>query len=94
LVLFHYVYPAKADYIPRPIWDDLLRHLGCELDHPRKDAPFRGSLLDEKMFAIDVHEWGMENLLEHSREQREPKITALPSTDTSHAMATDETEVE
>ena len=34
----------------------------------------RGSLIDEKMFAIDVHEWGLENLLEKQRQQRHPKI--------------------
>ena len=26
------------------------------------------------MFAIDVHEWGLENLLEKQRRQRHPKI--------------------
>jgi hypothetical protein len=26
------------------------------------------------MFAIDVNEWGLDNLLEESRAQREPKI--------------------
>lgn len=78
LVLFHYVYPAKAHCIPRDVWNDLLSRLHKDLDHPSREAPFRGSLLDEKMFAIDVHEWGMENLLQINREQREPKITAMP----------------
>jgi hypothetical protein len=94
LVLFHYVYPSRADYIPREIWDDLLSRLRKDLDRPRREMPFRGSLLDEKMFAIDVNEWGMANLLEESREQREPKITPLPNTDATHTVATDETEVD
>jgi len=74
LVLFHYVYPAHRDYVPHEIWDELLRRLRAELDSPKSSAPFRGSLLDDKMFAIDVREWGMENLLQQQREQREPKI--------------------
>ena len=37
---------------------------------PTPDAPFRGSLIDEKMFAIDVAEWGFANLLAEMRKQR------------------------
>ena len=33
-----------------------------------------GSLIDEKMFSIDMKEWGMENLLREQREHRQPKI--------------------
>lgn len=94
LVLFHYVYPAKAHYIPRNVWDDMLGRLRNDLDHPRADAPFRGSLLDEKMFAIDVHEWGMADLLHANRQQREPKITSLASADLASALTTDETEID
>lgn len=94
LVLFHYAYPSKSDYVPRHVWDDLLARLRKELDHPRSEAPFRGSLLDEKMFAIDVHEWGMENLLQENRDAREPKITALAEPDEVHNVQTDETETE
>ena len=75
LVLFHYVYPANHDFVPREVWDDLLARLRADLDSPAEQPGFRGSLIDERMFAIDVQEWGMENLLEDRREQREPKIT-------------------
>jgi hypothetical protein len=78
-VLFHYIYPACRDYVPREIWDDLLTRLRADLAAPKSSAPFRGSLLDEKMFAIDVREWGMENLLQEQRERREPKIGDLPA---------------
>jgi len=94
LVLFHYVYPAKAHYVPREVWEDLLLRLRNELDCPGRGAPFRGSLLDEKMFAIDVHEWGMENLLERNREQREPKISAMPQADIIENVETNETETD
>jgi hypothetical protein len=82
LVLFRYVYPAKQHFIPRQVWSCLLGRLVTELNSPSDEAPFRGSLIDEKMFAIDVKEWGMENLLKELRDRREPKISqetqALP----------------
>lgn len=94
LVLFHYVYPAMGHYVPREVWDDLLSRLRSDLEHPRREAPFRGSLLDEKMFAIDVHEWGMEDLLKLNRDQREPKITAVADADIIENVETDQTETE
>ncbi len=78
LVLFRYVYPFAQYYVPREVWDDLLWRFTRELDTPTANT-FRGSLLDEKMFSIDVHEWGMNNLLEQQREQREHKIAEAPS---------------
>ena len=76
LMLFRYVYPAQQDYVPRrsvgrPALAPAAR---TGLASPR--PAFRGSLIDEKMFAIDVQEWGMDNLLQEQREQREPKITS------------------
>jgi hypothetical protein len=93
LVLFHYVYPAKA-YVPREVWDDLLLRLRKELEHPNRSAAFRGSLLDEKMFAIDVDEWGMQNLLQVSRARRERKIAAAAEASTIENVETNETETE
>ena len=74
LILFHYVYPAKQDYVPRHIWNELLSRFRRQLDAPSAKLPFRGSLIDEKMFSIDMKEWGMENLLREQRESREPRI--------------------
>jgi hypothetical protein len=74
LLLFHYVYPSKQDYVPRAIWDDLLTRFRGQLDSGSANMPFRGSLIDEKMFSIDMKEWGMENLLQEQREQRQPLI--------------------
>jgi hypothetical protein len=73
MLLFHYIYPAHADYIPREVWDDLLGRLRRELDHHNPLAHFRGSLIDDKMFAIDVDEWGMTNLVQELRSIRGPK---------------------
>lgn len=74
VILFHYVYPACSTYVPQHVWQDLLQRLQHELAHATEHARFRGSLVDEKMFAIDVHEWGLENLVEAFRAQRQPKL--------------------
>ncbi len=71
LVLYQFVYPGQAEFVPRGVWEDLLGRLRTELDHPRAEAMFRGSLIDDKMFAIDVEEWGMANLNRRLREERE-----------------------
>ena len=70
LVLFRYVYPAQSHYVPPEIWCELLRRFENEIQYPNPDAPFRGSLVDDNMFAIDVNEWELPNLLQKKREQR------------------------
>lgn len=71
LVLYHYVYPANSDYVPADIWAELTERFKVELAHPNKGADFRGSLIDEKMFAIDVTEWGKRDILEECRAKAE-----------------------
>jgi hypothetical protein len=66
LVLFHYVYPS-SNAVPKPVWDDLLRRFRAELESPNPAAAFRGSLIDENMFAIDVQEWKLENVIAEYR---------------------------
>lgn len=77
IVLFQYVYPAQAGYIPRAVWDDLLARFRSEVEHPDPNAQFRGSLIDENMFAIDACEWGLDNLVEQYRLMREKRIPAV-----------------
>jgi hypothetical protein len=67
LVLYQYIYPAYSHYVPHAIWDELLQRFKVELEHPNKDIQFRGSLIDEKMFAIDVTEWDKRNIMEEYR---------------------------
>jgi hypothetical protein len=71
LVLYHYIYPANSDYVPPEIWKELVQRFCVELAHPNTGANFRGSLIDDKMFAIDVAEWGKRNILEELREKAE-----------------------
>ena len=73
LLLFRYVYPAHTDYVPRSVWDNLLQRFQQAVARPDPKAQFRGSLIDDKMFAIDVEEWGMPDLERQYRERR-PKI--------------------
>ncbi len=77
LILFQYAYPAQSNYVPREIWDDLLKRFRQEIENPDPKAEFRGSLIDPRMFAIDVNEWGMADLHEQYREKREPKLPTL-----------------
>ncbi len=70
LVLFRYVYPAQTHFVPMDVWCDLLNRFQNALNHPDPNAPFRGSLIDDKMFAIDLNEWGLNNLMQDYRERR------------------------
>lgn len=70
LVLFRYVYPAQTHYVPQNVWQDLLGRFAHEVRSPNPKARFRGSLIDDKMFAIDVEAWGLENILQETQAQR------------------------
>jgi hypothetical protein len=74
LVLYQYVYPAHTSRVPKPVWEELLGRLRAEIEQPRPGAEFRGSLIDEFMFAIDVAEWGMEDLVDRYRLRRHNPI--------------------
>jgi hypothetical protein len=68
LVLFHYIYPMSSA-VPLPVWDELLTKFRADVQNPDVTAAFRGSLIDENMFAIDIKEWGLQNVIEHYRSQ-------------------------
>ena len=40
------------------------------VQHPPADAPFRGSLVDDNIFSIDVKDWGLEDIESGYRERR------------------------
>jgi hypothetical protein len=67
LVLFRYIYPAQSYYVPLSLWTQLVDRLMRRLLNPDASARFRGSLVDENMFAIDVKEWGLDDLLSEYR---------------------------
>jgi hypothetical protein len=48
------------------------------VQHPEPNAPFRGSLVDDNIFSIDMKDWGLEDLLTKSRRrelQKSPGCT-------------------
>jgi hypothetical protein len=77
LILFRYVYPAHTHYVPTGIWSDLLQRFQKEIENPKPSADFRGSLVDNNMFAIDMNEWGLTNLLEDERRSRLREVEEL-----------------
>lgn len=76
LVLFRFCYPAQTHYVPVAVWKELMSRFEEVIKHPDPNAKFRGSLIDENMFAIDVKEWGLADLMEANRERR---LRGLPS---------------
>lgn len=77
LVLFRYVYPGQTHYVPREVWCELLRRFEQEIGNPSSQAKFRGSFVDDNMFAIDVNEWELPNLLAERREERLSQLDRL-----------------
>jgi hypothetical protein len=69
LVFFAYVYPAHTDAVPAGVWTGLTQRFTECVQNPNRDEPFRGSLLDPRMFAIDVNEWGERDLYKELCEQ-------------------------
>jgi predicted nucleotidyltransferase len=70
LILFRYVYPAQTEFVPAPLWQDLLSRYMHLVQHPDSSAPFRGSLVDDNMFSIDLKDWGLDNLETGYRDRR------------------------
>jgi len=70
LVFFQYVYPG-SNAVPKMVWDELLAKFHSDIENPDPKATFRGTLLDEKMFAIDVAEWNLPNPLAEYRKNVE-----------------------
>jgi len=62
LVLFAYIYPAQINDVPQCVWRELHNDFADLAINPPEGVPFRGSLIDPKMFAIDVKEWGERDL--------------------------------
>jgi hypothetical protein len=60
LHLYRYVYPSHTDYVPRWVLDRLLKRYQEEMEaSPRDLLRFRGTLLDDVSFCVDVEAWGL-----------------------------------
>jgi len=58
LILFAYIYPARTGDVPATVWREFTENFQKSIGAQPNKLPFRGSLIDPKMFAIDVNEWG------------------------------------
>jgi hypothetical protein len=85
LIFYRYIYPRHANEVPRHVWHELLEKFERGLTDPNLEAPFRGTLIDENMFAIDVHEWGLENEIERYRSEHRRVHGEKPAADSSAA---------
>ncbi len=77
LLLFRYIYPAHSGYVPKEVWNNLLSRLSSAIGSPNPRARFRGSLIDPRIFAIDVDKWGLDDVLRECRHRR-TEIRNLP----------------
>ncbi len=57
LHLYRYVYPSHTHYLPSWVLKNLLRRY--EEEPAPTEARFRGTMLDENTFRVDVEEWGL-----------------------------------
>jgi hypothetical protein len=78
VILFRYVYPAKTHYVPAVLWKDLLGRFQKLVLEPDGQGRFRGSLIDDNMFAIDVKEWGLDDVLDEYRSRRLSRVGIIP----------------
>ncbi len=68
LHLYRYVYPSHTHYLPARVLE-LLRKRYEEEAAP-EETRFRGTMLDENTFAVDVEEWGLPDERAATREER------------------------
>jgi hypothetical protein len=80
LLFFSYAYPAHTRLIPSSVWNGLTYRLQDNLRYPRSDQPFRGTLIDPNMFAIDVADWGERDLYREYRERHPFLLNAIENT--------------
>ena len=73
-------YPAHSDFVPTRLWRDLLSRYANLVENPDPKAPFRGSLVDENIFSIDVKDWGLEDVQSNYRaHQMRKSAAAVPA---------------
>jgi hypothetical protein len=60
LHLYRYVYPSHTHYLPRRVLEVLGRRYEAEIEAaPGGPLRFRGTLLDDPSFRVDVEAWGL-----------------------------------
>lgn len=62
LLLFNFVYPDKAEYLPQGLVMELFGEVRDQWLTPQDAAKFRGTLLDSSSFTVDIEQWGYEDM--------------------------------
>ena len=63
LILFDFVYPGHSDYLPKELMAHLFKEVQQRWKKRVKDRKiFRGALLDPFLFAVDIEDWGYDDL--------------------------------
>jgi hypothetical protein len=71
LHLYRYVYPNHAHYLPRRVLELLQKRYEEEVENPPgRRLRFRGTLLDDPSFRVDVEAWGLPDEHEAKKEAR------------------------
>ena len=71
LHLYRYVYPSHTHYVPGWVFELLLSRYRKEVEAaPRSPLRFRGTLLDDASFDVDVRAWGLPDESALAREER------------------------
>jgi hypothetical protein len=60
------------------------------IQQPDRNASFRGSLVDEHIFAIDIKDWGLEDIQSQYRNRQLNKQTAGVSTASANRRASEQ----
>ena len=58
LILFDFVYPGHAEYLPQELVTQLFDEMRARWSERADPTTFRGTLLDPYGFTVDVTEWG------------------------------------
>ena len=61
LLLFYFVYPGHADYLPQDLMVQLFERVRQGWSRRRPPTAFRGTLLDPFSFLVDIEDWGYED---------------------------------
>jgi hypothetical protein len=74
LHIYRYVYPSHTHYLPRRVFKALVgryqKEDGISEEGPERPLRFRGTMLDEVSFGLDVEEWGLPDERAGMREAR------------------------
>jgi hypothetical protein len=61
LILFDFVHPGHADYLPQELMGQLFEQMRQRWSEPERSKAFRGTLLDPFSFLVDIEDRGYED---------------------------------